>query len=1677
MEASLELEIKHLSLSGDKKRGRKMGLILAIYTDDAYQEVHLPAIDNADYDLWLRARAYGIKQDIHVFMDVLDRQWRFKSAKEYMVLQSDCRVEETVLYPGQVLQIETLKGDSLTVLILASLEKLVEYQKYTILGGPISIGKDESCDIYYKTQPIMSRHHAQLQFRHGTCIIKDTSTNGTYVGNQRIRNSQELCFGDAINLYGLSIIFLGNILCVRCIEGEVNVNSKKLEVFTENQENARDTGSRVVSDKKQIVHISPRIIPKLYDGEEKIDNVPQKREDDKKPAWMSILPSFTMMLPMMLGYTLMSAGNASMGIFITGGSAIVGTSWSIVNLRYAKKEYREKEQRRLQRYEEYLVQCADRIREKFEYNGHALLEMYPDAMTCSSYSGNSAEIWARSKGYSDFLFVRLGLGDIPFQVKITVPQQGFSMIDDELSDRPEKLAKNFETLHNMPVGVSLGEYSVVGVLTGNDNRAALNISQVMIAQLAATHSPADVKIVALFDKKNEEAQELSYVRWLPHVWNEEHNMRYVASDENEINDVLYSLAQILRNRAESRTTNYSSATKCYPHYVLFVENPEMLESQMITKYLYEYGKELGATTVIFSQLYEKLPSECSFIIQNDREFQGAYAVREGGDERRHITFDTIDTEKMNKMAKNMSSLKVNQIEASSDIPNSVTFFEMLGIHRLEELNVLEHWRKNRTYESMKVLIGKKAGNKDCYLDINEKYHGPHGLVAGTTGSGKSETLQTYILSMAVNFSPLDVGFLIIDFKGGGMANLFSRLPHTVGQISNLSGNQVRRAMVSIKSENRRRERIFGEYGVKNIDEYTKLVKNREASEPIPHLLIVIDEFAELKREEPEFMRELISVAQVGRSLGVHLILATQKPSGTVDDNIWSNTKFKLCLRVADKHDSNDMLHKPDAAYLTQTGRGYLQVGNDEIYEQFQSGWSGAVYDVDDGNKKSGAVLLDLQGREMVSGRRLKEEKKKHAMLKWITEIVSIIQKISVDLQGYTSVFLCTREERHLLAQYTIRQLNAKEERFPENASNIHTIEEMLQSWPENIDADAEIAEYLITQFQTEHKKLPEQKEITQLDAVVQYLCEVAEKNQYINHQKLWMPELPVQLAIKDLHGYEENVWKEGQWPQHIKEFRLSTYIGLVDDPENQMQYPLCIDLAEKGHLSVVGGVTSGKSTLLQTLVYGLISGYSPEEVNIYAVDFSSQMLCPFENDAHVGGIVLEGEDERLNKLFGLIGSILAERKMMIKGGSFGQYIKLHGHVLPAVVLVIDGYANFREKTENRFEDILLELSRSAEGYGIYLVISSAGFGTSELQNKIADNMRQSICLELGDKYRYSEALRTSHFDVLPENNVKGRGLVLYEGNVLEYQTAISCVAENDYARSEMIRTECEQMSLSWIGRKAAPIPEIPQKPTWQIFTALEAYQKMVQEKNMLPIAYVQENASVFGVDLAKTCCYSIIGRERTGKSMLLRNIACAAKDMGGRILFFDQEKCLDKDIADVVGAEYASQPQEYFTGIKELITITNSRAPRRKELLKQGLEDDEVFEVMSREFPTVFVCIADLLAFMQTIYKNIEGIGMLNPWMENIFAKARLLNVYFFGVYNVTQISSMMDKIAYLNFVHEKNGILLGGEISKQSILSYTNVSYSDQTKRMKNGMGYATNPEDNQIVDLIVIPQNRGKL
>ena len=356
--------------------------------------------------------------------------------------------------------------------------------------------------------------------------------------------------------------------------------------------------------------------------------------------------------------------------------------------------------------------------------------------------------------------------------------------------------------------------------------------------------------------------------------------------------------------------------------------------------------ELGCSLIFVEDVMSSLSENIQTVINIKDRNTGQLVMEEGVLKETDFRLDHFPADyDKERIARTLAPLNHLQ-NLKSSIPDSVTFMEMYGAETFEDLQVSSRWKKNAPYKSLAVPIGLRGQDDLVQLNLHEKAHGPHGLIAGTTGSGKSETIQSYILSLAVNFHPHDVAFLLIDYKGGGMANLFKNLPHLLGTITNLDGAQSMRALASINAEIHRRERLFGEFEVNHINQYQKKFKNGEATEPLPHLFLISDEFAELKVNQPDFIKELVSIARVGRSLGVHLILATQKPSGVVDDQIWSNSRFKIALKVADRSDSNEMLHTPDAAEITQTGRAYLQVGNNEVYELFQSAWSGADYQPD-----------------------------------------------------------------------------------------------------------------------------------------------------------------------------------------------------------------------------------------------------------------------------------------------------------------------------------------------------------------------------------------------------------------------------------------------------------------------------------------------------------------------------------------------------------------------------------------------------------------------------------------------------------------------------------------------------------------------------------------------------------
>ena len=684
-------------------------------------------------------------------------------------------------------------------------------------------------------------------------------------------------------------------------------------------------------------HRSPRII--YRSSEDKIlinppGAEPQKPSDELLKLIMPPL--------IMVGVTLLITIFQPRGLYIiaTVSMSVVSVIFSVQGFFKNRKKYKEDKKERVELYHLYLKDKAKDLEQLSRKQREGMFYHFPAIEDLTKMVKRyDSRIYEKTPLHFDFLAYRLGLGKVPTSYELKYGQEERSGKKDALEEEGYALFQAHQKIDNLPIVASLnrGPVGYVG-----PRRIVLEQLQLLVAQLAVFHSYHDLTIIPIIPE--EEKESWDWMRWLPHATLQDMNVRSFVYNQRTRDQVLNSLNQILKLRKAQKEEEKANDTKIFhPHYVVLITDETLILDHVIMEFFREDPTELGCSIIYVADVLSSLSENIQTVISIKDRNQGQLLLQEGVLRELDFQLDHFpEGYDKEAISRGLAPLKHIQ-QLKSSIPDSVTFLEMYQAETFNDLKVLSRWESHAPYQSLAVPIGLRGKDDLVYLNLHEKAHGPHGLIAGTTGSGKSETIQSYILSLAVNFHPHDVAFLLIDYKGGGMANLFKDLPHLLGTITNLDGAQSMRALASINAEIHRRERLFGQYGVNHINQYQKKFKLGEATEPLPHLFLISDEFAELKVNQPDFIKELVSIARVGRSLGVHLILATQKPSGVVDDQIWSNSRFKLALKVADRGDSMEMLRTADAAEITQTGRAYLQVGNNEVYELFQTAWSGADY--------------------------------------------------------------------------------------------------------------------------------------------------------------------------------------------------------------------------------------------------------------------------------------------------------------------------------------------------------------------------------------------------------------------------------------------------------------------------------------------------------------------------------------------------------------------------------------------------------------------------------------------------------------------------------------------------------------------------------------------------------------
>jgi DNA segregation ATPase FtsK/SpoIIIE, S-DNA-T family len=516
-------------------------------------------------------------------------------------------------------------------------------------------------------------------------------------------------------------------------------------------------------------------------------------------------------------------------------------------------------------------------------------------------------LWERRPEDADFLVVSVGLGTLPADVDVAGSQSGVPLTQPAVCD--------------VPVTVSLPTVGVLGV--AGSPCATAPLARAIIGQLVVLHSPRDLGVVLLAESAR--AQTWEWVRWLPHLRpaSPVNCQALLGLDAETTAARVAELCALIESRRALIAPNVSTRA-----IVVIVDGAQALRRTPALAQVLSLGPAVGVFAICIDEEERRLPEECRAVVR----FADAVGSRlsitmSRGQAIADVTAYGVSTMWADHLGRALSPLRDDSPDRLDALPEALRWLDIAGPADIGA-SLLTRWR-NTGAGSTKALIGAGAGG-EFVVDIARD--GPHALIAGTTGSGKSELLQTFVASLALANRPDELTFVLVDYKGGAAFGACATLPHTVGMVTDLDGRLVERALTSLTAELKRREALLGAVGAADIVTY------HAAGGTLARLVIVVDEFASLAEELPGFVGGLVGVAQRGRSLGVHLVLATQRPEGAVSADIRANANLRICLAVMRESESRDVIDSPAAARISRTtpGRGYARTGHGELVA-FQSG--------------------------------------------------------------------------------------------------------------------------------------------------------------------------------------------------------------------------------------------------------------------------------------------------------------------------------------------------------------------------------------------------------------------------------------------------------------------------------------------------------------------------------------------------------------------------------------------------------------------------------------------------------------------------------------------------------------------------------------------------------------------
>ncbi|MBB5639485.1 S-DNA-T family DNA segregation ATPase FtsK/SpoIIIE [Cryobacterium roopkundense] len=799
-------------------------------------------------------------------------------------------------------------------------------------SGTTIVGRGAECDVVLSDK-LVSKRHVRLEVAAGVDLVDLGSANGVVVdgglvSKLRIEHTETVQIGDS----RLRVTVVGTVAATGDDhrDGPIYFNR------------------------------SPRVETRYAGQEFAAPEVPTEKDDQPFP-WLA------MVAPVVLG--------VSMWVIFDRPAALLFVLMSPMMLIGNFFMNRSKDKRHLKRaigrFDVRLAALSAQLLSERTLEQSARLGESPSTADALAESlARGPLMWTRRPEHWSFLNVRLGVGTMRSRNTIDASLRGELL--PEFQERLDAVMTEHATVEQVPLIDNLFDAGALGVAGGAD--ACVGTVNSLLVQLTALHSPAELAVASLVTPRW--SRELEWLKWLPHTSSPQSPLAggHLADSASSAASVLAALEEVITQRQKSKKSARRGAMdqeraalergeevgsgktgegtqSPIPAIIVVISDDVDVDRARLVQ-LAENGADAGVYPIWVARNVAALPAVCRTSVAVD-EHTGLATVSfvRLGEAIADVALESVDSATALHFARRQAPVidAGALIADSSDLPRSVSMVTLLG-HDLVDTHeaAIDRWRQNASIHdrtpgalqrskragTLRAIVGS-TGVHAMHLDLRTQ--GPHALVGGTTGAGKSEFLQAWVLGMAAEYSPDRVSFLFVDYKGGSAFADCVSLPHCVGLVTDLSPHLVRRALTSLRAELRHREHLLNHKKAKDLIE---LEKRGDPDSP-PALVLVIDEFAALVSEVPEFVDGVVDIAQRGRSLGIHLIMATQRPAGVIKDNLRANTNLRVALRMADESDSNDVVGVKDAAHFDPglPGRGIAKTGPGRLL-QFQSGYAG-----------------------------------------------------------------------------------------------------------------------------------------------------------------------------------------------------------------------------------------------------------------------------------------------------------------------------------------------------------------------------------------------------------------------------------------------------------------------------------------------------------------------------------------------------------------------------------------------------------------------------------------------------------------------------------------------------------------------------------------------------------------